>query len=114
MSKLCQFSFIIIGLREQLSKLTYSYDLFPTDLTSSVLYTSQVCNLGIIFHKKNFTFTDHITQLSRTCYMYIRDLRRLRQNTSLQSRVHNSHAHQLLVSSSITATPFSATSIILN
>src|SRR6218665_3654792 len=27
---------------------------------------------------KNLTFADHITKLSQTCYMHIRDLRRLR------------------------------------
>src|SRR6218665_2536236 len=69
--------FLIIGLREQLSKLTYSSDLVPTDLTSPELYTSPVRNLGVIFDK-NLTFTDHINKLSQTCYMHIRDLHRLR------------------------------------
>src|SRR6218665_928839 len=49
--------FLIIGLREQLSKLTYSADLFPTDLTSPEPYTSPVHNLGVIFDKKNLTFS---------------------------------------------------------
>src|SRR6218665_829541 len=70
--------FLIIGLREQLSKLTYSSDLVPEDLTSRELYTSPVRNLGVIFDKKNLTFADHITKLSQTYYMHIRDLRRLR------------------------------------
>src|SRR6218665_812765 len=69
--------FLIIGLREQLSKLTYSSDLVPQDLTSPELYTSPVRNLAVIFDKKNHTFADHITKLSQTCYMHIRDLRRL-------------------------------------
>src|SRR6218665_1116925 len=69
--------FLIIGLREQLSKLTYSSDLVPQDLTSPELYTSSVRNLGVTFDK-NLTFADHITKLSQTCYMHIRDLRRLR------------------------------------
>ena len=55
--------FLIIGLCEQLSKLTYSSDLVPADLTSPELYTSPVRNLGVIFHK-NLTFADHITKLS--------------------------------------------------
>ena len=46
--------FLVIGLREQLSKLTYS-DLVPTDLTSPAPYTSSVRNLGVIFDK-NLTF----------------------------------------------------------
>ena len=69
--------FLITGLREQLNKLAYPPDLCPTDLTSPVPYSSPVRNLGIIFDK-NLTFSDHITQLSRTCYMHIRDLCRLR------------------------------------
>src|SRR6218665_1206052 len=68
--------FLIIGLREQLSKLTYSTGLFPADLTSAP-YTSPVCNLGVIFDKI-LTFADHITKLSQIRYMHIRDLRRLR------------------------------------
>src|SRR6218665_667090 len=69
--------FLIIGLRDQLSKLTYSSDLVPTDLPSPALYTSPVRNLGVIFDK-NLSFADHITKVSQICYMHIRDLRRLR------------------------------------
>src|SRR6218665_2395813 len=43
--------FLIIGLREEFSKLTYSSDLVPTDLTSPAPYTSPVRNLGVIFDK---------------------------------------------------------------
>src|SRR6218665_2149240 len=70
--------FLIIGLCEQLSKLTYSSDLVPTDLPSPAPYTSPVRNLGVILDKKPYTFADHITKLSQTCYIHIRDLRRLR------------------------------------
>jgi len=69
--------FLIIGFREKLSKLTHSSDLFLTDLTSPVPYTSPVRNLGVIFDK-NLTFADHITKLSQICYLHSRDLRRLR------------------------------------
>src|SRR6218665_2341876 len=62
---------------EQLSKLAYSFDLVPQDLTSPELYTSPVRNLRVIFDK-NLTFADYITKLSQTCYMHIRDLCRLR------------------------------------
>ena len=69
--------FLIIGLREQLNKLDYPSDFSQTDPTLPTPYSSPVRNLGVIFDK-NLTFSDHITQLSRTCYMHIRDLRRLR------------------------------------
>jgi len=51
-------------------------NLSPTGHTSPAPYTSPVRNLGIIFDK-NLTFADHITQLSRTCYVHICGLRRL-------------------------------------
>ena len=60
--------FLIIGLHEQLGKLIYPFDLSPTDLNTPVPYSSPVRNLGIIFDR-NLTFADHITQLSRTCYI---------------------------------------------
>src|SRR6218665_2073396 len=44
-----------VGMCEQLSKLTWSSNLFPIDLASSVSYTSLVDCLGIIFDK-NLTF----------------------------------------------------------
>src|SRR6218665_207166 len=58
-------------------QLSYSSDLFPTDLTSPAPYTSPVRNVGVIFDE-NLTFADHITMLSQICYMHIHDLRRLR------------------------------------
>src|SRR6218665_3330434 len=72
--------FLMIGLSEEFSKLTYSSDLVPTDLTSPAPYTSPARNLGVIFDKKNLTFADYITKLhvSQICYMHVRDLRRLR------------------------------------
>src|SRR6218665_239266 len=71
--------------REHIGKLASSSDLLLTDLNSSVPYNANafqkaypaipVCCLGIIF-EKSLTFADHTTQLSRTCYMHIRDFRR--------------------------------------
>ena len=64
--------FLIIGLREQLSKLTYSSDLFPTDITSPAPYTSPVRNLGVIFDK-NLTFADqHHQAISNLLYAHSR------------------------------------------
>src|SRR6218665_3418394 len=66
---------LIIGLREQLSKLTHSSDLVPQVLLNFTLLQFAISESSLI---KNLTFADHITKLSQTCYMHIRDLRRLR------------------------------------
>src|SRR6218665_34948 len=46
--------------------------------------TSPVRNLGLIFYQ-NLSFSDHITQLSRSCFMHIRDLRRIRPMLDLKT-----------------------------
>jgi|SRR6218665_1693974 len=71
--------FLIVGLSEQLSKLTYSSDLFPTELTSPCTFHFP-CTLHFssLQSWSHFTFTDHITTLSKISYMHIRDLCRLR------------------------------------
>src|SRR6218665_2223464 len=66
---------LIIGLREQLSKLTHSSDLVPQVLLNFTLLQFAISESSLI---KNLTFADHITKLSQTCYMHIRDLCRLR------------------------------------
>src|SRR6218665_3046790 len=46
--------------RAIIKQINLLLDLFPTDLTSPVPYTSPVRNLGVIFDK-NLTFGDHIS-----------------------------------------------------
>src|SRR6218665_311375 len=64
--------FLIIGLREQLGKLTYSADVSPTDHTSSEPYTSPIRNLGIIFDKKPYVCRPHHPAISNLLYVYSR------------------------------------------
>src|SRR6218665_940800 len=69
---------LIIGLREQLSKLTYStYFQQISLLLCLTLLQFAISESSLI---NNLTFADRITKLSQICYMYmnIRDLRRLR------------------------------------
>src|SRR6218665_776318 len=68
--------FLLIGLRDQLHKIPDpSISLNPNSAsTHTFTPTSPVCNLGVIFDQ-NLSFSDHITQLSRSCFMHIRDLR---------------------------------------
>src|SRR6218665_3889318 len=78
-----EFIFILIGLREQLKKIPDPSISLNLDSTSTHTFTltSPVCNLGVIF---DLSFSDHITQLSRSCFMHIRDLRRIRPMVDLK------------------------------
>jgi Reverse transcriptase (RNA-dependent DNA polymerase) len=71
--------FILIGLRNQLEKIPDPSISLNLDSATTHTFTANTParNLGVIFDQ-NLTFSDHITQLSRTCFMHIRDLRRIR------------------------------------
>jgi len=58
--------FLLIGLKQQLSKIQDSLSLQPT-----------ARNLGFIFDE-HLTFSDQITALSKSCYYHIRELRCIR------------------------------------
>src|SRR6218665_2045926 len=70
--------FIIIGLPAQIKKIPdptihLSYNSSPTTFTSD----APVRNLGVTFDP-HLSFSNHISNLSRSCCMHIRDLRRIR------------------------------------
>jgi len=80
--------FILIGFCEQLKKIpdpSISLNLDST-WTHTFTPTSPVRNLGVIFDQ-NLSFSDHIIHLSRSCFMHIRDLRRIRPICSI-SKLH--------------------------
>src|SRR6218665_1212281 len=64
--------FIVIGLREQLTKIPDPSISLNLDSTSTRTFTptSPVRNLGVIFDQ-NLSFFDHITHISRSCFMHI-------------------------------------------
>jgi len=67
--------FLIFGLPQQLSKLNN-----PTiHLTNNVILlpVDSARNLGVIFDK-NLLFAQHISSISKSCFLNIRDLRRIR------------------------------------
>ena len=67
--------FLLIGLPQQLKKIENpTLTLAPDTMIAPVLTAK---NLGIIFDS-SLNFEAHISQLSKTCYAHIRDLRRLR------------------------------------
>src|SRR6218665_2940304 len=78
--------FIFIGLRDQLKKSPDQSSYLNLDPASTHTFTptSPVRNLGVIFDQ-NLSFSDHIAQLSRSCFMHIRDLRRIRPMLDLKT-----------------------------
>ena len=67
--------FLIIGLSQQLSKLNSPIIHLPNNVTLSPVTSAR--NLGVIFDK-NLTFSQHISAILKSCFLNIRDLRRIR------------------------------------
>src|SRR6218665_2422509 len=78
--------FILKGLRDQLKKIPDPSISLNLDSASTHTFppTSPVRNLGVIFDQ-NLSFSDHITQLSCSCFMHIHDLRRIRPMLDLKT-----------------------------
>src|SRR6218665_3160578 len=78
--------FILKGLRDQLKKIPDPSICLNFDSASTHTFTptSPVCNLGVIFDQ-NLSFSDHITRRSHSCFMHIRDLRRIRPMIDLKT-----------------------------
>jgi hypothetical protein len=74
--------FLLIGLPLQLAKISNA-SLSPSPDTS-VLPVSSARNLGFIFDS-NLAFSDQISSLSRSCFLHIRDLRRIRSSLNLKT-----------------------------
>src|SRR6218665_2008865 len=70
--------FIIIGLPAQIKK-TPDSSIHLSDNSSSTCFTSDapVRNLGVTFDP-HLSFSNHISNLPRSCFIHIRDLRRIR------------------------------------
>src|SRR6218665_3094273 len=81
-----EFIGLLIGLRDQLKKIPAPSISLNLDSASTHTFTptSPVRNLGVIFDQ-NLSFSDHITQLSRSFFMHIRDLRRIRPMLDLKT-----------------------------
>ena len=67
--------FLLIGLPQQLSKLSNPIIHLPNNVTLSPVHSAR--NLGVIFDS-NLTFSQHISAVSKSCFFHIRDLRRIR------------------------------------
>jgi len=67
--------FLIFSLPQQLSKLNNPTIHLPNNVILSPVDSAR--NLGVIFDK-NLSFAQHISAVSKSCFQYIRDLRRIR------------------------------------
>src|SRR6218665_946635 len=70
--------FIIIGLPAQIKKIPDSSIRLSNNSSSTTFISdAPVRNLGVTFDPR-LSFSNHISNLSRSCFMHIRDLRRIR------------------------------------
>ena len=67
--------FLIIGLPQQLSKLNSPIIHLPNNVTFSPVTSAS--DLGVIFDN-NLAISQHIFAISKSCFLDIRDLRRIR------------------------------------
>jgi len=67
--------FLLIGLPAQLSKISDPSLLMPSNVTITPAQSAR--NLGIIFDS-TLSMSDHISSVSKSCFLCIRDLRRIR------------------------------------
>ena len=73
---------IIIGTKQQRNKVI---NHFPVKVLGSDTFPSDtVRNLGVIFDS-DFNFRQHISQVCKSCFYHIRDLRRIRRHISIST-----------------------------
>src|SRR5688572_18612501 len=77
--------FIILGLPDQIKKIP-DISIHLSTNSSSLTFTSDapVRNLGVTFDP-HLSFSNHISNLSRSCFMHIRDLHRIRPMLDFKS-----------------------------
>jgi len=67
--------FLLIGLPKQLSKVSDATLQMPSNVTINPSDSAR--NLGVIFDG-TLTMSDHISSVSKSCFLSIRDLRRIK------------------------------------
>jgi len=73
-----KIEFLIFGIPPQLSKLNIPIIHLPNNVKLSTVDSAP--NLGVIFDN-NLSFAQHISSFSKSCFLNIRDLRRIRNTT---------------------------------
>jgi len=74
--------FLLIGLLQQLSKVYDPTLYMPSKVT--IMPTNSARNLGVIFDS-SLTFSEHTSSESKSCFLFIRDLRRIRNTPDYSS-----------------------------
>jgi len=67
--------FLLIGLPEQLAIVSYPNRLMPSNVT--ITHSDSARYLRVIFDS-SLTMSDHISSIFKSCFLSIRDLRRIR------------------------------------
>ena len=81
--------FIIIGTKQQRHKLS---NHFPVKLLDNDICPSDsVRNLGVVFDS-DFSFHKHVSNICKSCFHHIRDLRRIRRHIPLSTAKTMSNA----------------------
>ena len=81
--------FILLGTKSQRDKLA---DRFPVDiLGSQIRPTDKARNLGVIFDS-DFSFSKHVVSVCRSCFVGLRDLRRIRRHLTKSTAVNVANA----------------------
>ena len=110
--------FLIIGLPQQLSKLSSPTIRLPNNVILSPVDSAR--NLGVILDK-NLSYAQHISSVSKSCFLNIRDLRRIRNtldhttaSTIATSLVHSKvdYCNSLLLN--LPATQINRLQLVLN
>ena len=87
--------FILLGTKSQRDKLA---GFFPVDILGNLIRpTNKARNLGVIFDS-DFSFSNHVVSVCRSCFVGLRDLRRIRRHLTKNTAVTVANA---LVSSKL-------------
>jgi len=82
--------FVLIGHPQQLSKVSDSYLDMPSNV--NITPTNSARNLGVIFDS-SFTSSEYISSVSVSCFLSIRDLRRIRNTLDYSTAQHYRVSH---------------------
>ena len=74
--------FLLIGLPKQLSKISHPVICISPSVSLSPVSTAR--NLGVIFDS-TLSMSQHISAISKSCFIHIRDLRRIRNTLDLHT-----------------------------
>jgi len=82
--------FLLIGLLHQLSKVSDPTLFMPSNVT--ITPTNSARNLGVIFDS-SLTFSEHMSFVAKSCFLSIRDLRRIRNTRLFNCSNHRQVSH---------------------